>query len=120
MKGYDNKFYPQNHVRLGDFIQVLARAYIQKTAGNPNLVDAKALRDTATSNKRLLGLETAPKDEILNAKNTQTILKNFIHQHNDIVASDLVFPADDTTLTKEQMAHMIVTLLDIQTGEEVQ
>lgn len=105
---------------MGDFVQALARAYIQKTVGNPNLVDANILRDTAASNNRLLGLETAPKDKILDAKTTQIILKNFIHQHNDIVASDLVFPADDTTLTKEQMAHMIVTLLDIQTGDAVQ
>ncbi len=120
VKGYENKFHPQNHVRLGDFIHVLARAYIQKTAGNPNLVDAKTLRDTASSNKRLLGLETAQKDQILSSDDTQIILKNFITQHSDIVASELVFPADGTTVTKEQMAHMIVTLLDISAEEQTQ
>ncbi len=107
-------------MRLGDFIQVLARAYIQTTAGNPNLVDAKTLRDTAMANKRLLGLETAQKDKVLSADDTQIILKNFIAQHGDIVASELVFPADGTILTKEQMAHMIVTLLDISVEDQTQ
>lgn len=107
-------------MRLVDFVHVLARAYIQKTAGNPHLIDAKTLRDTATSNKRLIGLDTAKKDQILSANDTQIILKNFINQHSDIVASELVFPADGTTVTKEQMAHVIVNLLDIKSEDQVQ
>lgn len=119
VQGNNGKFYPDNHVRLGDISKILIDTHAMLVDTTKEKLSAQQYLQQAYDRGLLMnvtsgGVQIGDEDTLVTMAMTQKIIANIIQQYPNLIKDFNVFPAKEGILTKADIASIVVELFGLQ------